>query len=260
MIRAVETAADRAAFAAAIAPWPGWRALLGRDLALWAGNPGAPVKLFLLAGENGRPAAALELYGQLALLCGTPDAAQREELAAFLRFTGTPKLRTPAPLGAWAAAEMEPLFCYALPAGECLPAHALPPGCALDTAPPAGEAAQLLFPGATAQQDAWYVTTNAIRNHGLGRVWMLRDQNGAPASTLSATVCGGEAYLQMGYTAPAARGRGLFAALITTVTNELAGQGNTVALDCREALCPYYAGLGFTQTGIIHQYNTECIV
>lgn len=255
MIRAVQTQADKAAFTAAIAPWPGFGALLGRDLALWAGNPGAPVKLFLLAGEGGAP-AALDIYGRVAMLCGRPGAGQLEELAAFLRFTGTARLRTPAPLAPWAAAEAEPLSSYTLPAGRRLPARALPPGYTLDAAPPAAELAGLLFPGAQARQDAWYVTTNAIRNHGLGKVWLLRDEGGAPASTVSATLFGGVAYLQMGFTAPAARGKGLFAALITATANGLAGQGRTVTLDCAKALCGMYGRLGFVQTGGLHQYDT----
>ncbi len=258
MIRAVETQADKTAFAAALGPWPGWGALLRRDLALWAGNAGAPVKLFLLAGGRGTP-AALDLYGRTALLCGRAGAARCEELAAFLRFTGTQKLRTPAPLAPLAAAEREPLYRYALPAGARLPARSLPPGCVPDDAPPAGEVAALLFPDAPAQQDAWYVTANAARSHGLGRVWLLRGADGAPLSTVSATLCGGEAWLQMGCTAPAARGRGLFAALLTAVANALAAQGYAVGLDCAKPLCGMYERLGFTQNGILHQYNTNCI-
>ncbi len=258
MIRAVGTEADRAAFAAALACGPGWRALPGRDLALWAGNPGAPVKLFLLTGQSGAP-AALDICGNVALLCGTLDAARCEELAAFLRFTGTQKLRTPAPLAPWAAAEIEPLYSCALPAGARLPARALRPDVTLDTAPPAGEVAALLFPKAPAQRDAWYVTANAIRNHGLGGVWLLRGRDGEPLSTVSVTRYGGEAWLQTGYTAPAARGQGLFAALITAVANALAAQGYTVGLDCAAPLRGMYERLGFTQNGIIHQYSTNRI-
>ena len=49
-IREVSTAADRAAFAAAVAGKPFFGALFGRDLALWAGNAGAPTKLYNPAG------------------------------------------------------------------------------------------------------------------------------------------------------------------------------------------------------------------
>ena len=72
MIQAVTTPAHKQAFATTIQGAPYFRAVMGRDLALWADNPGAPVRLFTL------PGAALTLNGSPAQLCGTPQ--DREEL------------------------------------------------------------------------------------------------------------------------------------------------------------------------------------
>lgn len=66
MIQAVTTPAHKQAFATAIQGAPYFRAVMGRDLALWADSPGAPVRLFTL------PGAALTLNGSTAQLCGTP--------------------------------------------------------------------------------------------------------------------------------------------------------------------------------------------
>ena len=63
-IRLLHTQADKAAFAGAIAGKPFFRSLLGRDLQLWADNPGAATKLYVL------PRAALALSGRSAQLCG----------------------------------------------------------------------------------------------------------------------------------------------------------------------------------------------
>lgn len=75
MIQAVTTPAHKQAFATAIQGAPYFRAVMGRDLALWADNPGAPVRLFTL------PGAALTLNGSTAQLCGTPQ--DWEELLSF---------------------------------------------------------------------------------------------------------------------------------------------------------------------------------
>lgn len=257
MIRAVQSAADKAAFARCAAPWPALHAVLGRDMVLWADNPGAPVKLFCLTDAGDAVTAALDLYGRTALLAGTVGESEAEELAAFLRFTGTPKLRTAAALPAVPAWQpREPLYGYEWAGGAERP---LPAGTLLDEAPPAAALAALLFPDDAAGRDAYYVTTNAARSHGLGRVWLLRGSGGEPLSTVAATLYESEAYLQMGCTVPAARRQGYFAPLITHTAAGLAGQGYRVTLDCAEMLCPLYEKLGFRRFGILLQYNTNCI-
>ena len=52
MIQSVTTPAHKQAFATAIQGAPYFRAVMGRDLALWADNPGAPVRLFPLTGAS----------------------------------------------------------------------------------------------------------------------------------------------------------------------------------------------------------------
>lgn len=255
MIRAVQTAADKAAFARCAAAAPPLRAMLGRDLLLWADNPGAPVKLFCLSDAAGVVTAALDLYGSSALLAGTVGEGEHEELAAFLRFAGVEKLRTPALLPGWP--EFEPLYAYQWAGGPALP---LPAGTVLEPEPPVSALAALLFPADAARRDAYYVTTCAADSRGLARQWLLRDAGGTPVSTVGAgALCDGEAYLDMGYTLPAARRRGLFAALITHVTEALSKEGYRVTLNCAGHLCPFYERLGFTRFGILRQYNTNCI-
>lgn len=252
MIRAVTTEEQKQTFAHIIDPWPAQRAVMGRDLVLWAGNPGAPSQLFLLDDR-----AALLIYGATALLCGDPGQDGWQELAAFLQFTGTAQLRSTVPAPGWPVKDHS--HCFVLPAGSRLPPCPLPGGTAVDTDPPASELAAIMFPENEASRDVYYVKTNAARNHGMGLVWLLRDGQGAPASTVTATLYGGEAYLQMGYTLPHKRRQGLYRALITAMANELAGQGKTVTLYCAPALCGLYEAFGFTQNGKIFIYSTECI-
>ena len=88
-IRALAGPAGRQAFAAAIRGKPFFGALMGRDLRLWADNPGAPTRLYWL------PDAALAISGRSAQLCG---AVQNwEELVLFLQFAGVEKLTADRP-------------------------------------------------------------------------------------------------------------------------------------------------------------------
>ena len=93
MISAVTTPTQKAAFLSAIRGRPYFHALLGRDLALWADNPGAPTRLFVL------PGGALTISGRSAQLCGVPE--DEEELAAFLRFAGVERVTCSDPMPGW---------------------------------------------------------------------------------------------------------------------------------------------------------------
>lgn len=93
MIAAVTTPAQKAAFLSAVQGRPCFHALLGRDLALWADNPGAPTRLFVL------PGGALAISGRSAQLCGVPEDG--EELAAFLRFAGVERVTCSDPMPGW---------------------------------------------------------------------------------------------------------------------------------------------------------------
>ena len=87
MIQTVTDAAQQRAFLQTASGKPYFQALLGRDAALWTGNPGAPTRLFTL------PGGALALSGRSAQLCCDSAAAPDwEELALFLRFAGVERV------------------------------------------------------------------------------------------------------------------------------------------------------------------------
>ena len=147
-IRLLHTQADKAAFAGAIAGKPFFQSLLGRDLQLWADNPGAATQLYVL------PRAALALSGRSAQLCGPVE--DWEELTLFLRFAGVEKLVAdrPAPLPLRGQ-----LHLFGLGAGQSLPLAAPPADLTLDRAAPPWPTA---WPGSgrcgrpTAAWSAWW--------------------------------------------------------------------------------------------------------
>ena len=136
MIAAVSTPAQKAAFLSAIRGRPYFHALLGRDLALWADNPGAPTKLFVL------PGGALTISGRSAQLCGVPEDG--EELAAFLRFAGVERVTCSDPMPGWM--QRQTLFLYALAPGERLSVGKPPEGLLWRDDPSVMEIARRLFP------------------------------------------------------------------------------------------------------------------
>ena len=141
MIQAVTTPAHKQAFATAIQGAPYFRAVMGRDLALWADNPGAPVRLFTL------PGAALTLNGSTAQLCGTPQ--DWEELLSFLQFAGIAHLIAEE-TSLLPAAAGEPLFLYSMPPQDRLPLAQEPQGYMLNRSPSVLRLATQLFPQETA--------------------------------------------------------------------------------------------------------------
>ena len=144
MIQAVTTPAHKQAFATAIQGAPYFRAVMGRDLALWADNPGAPVRLFTL------PGAALTLNGSTAQLCGTPQ--DWEELLSFLQFAGIAHLiAEETPL--LPAAAGEPLFLYSMPPQDRLPLAQEHQGYMLNRSPSVLRLATQLFPQEPERQD-----------------------------------------------------------------------------------------------------------
>ena len=150
MIQAVITPAHKQAFATAIQGAPYFRAVMGRDLALWADNPGAPVRLFTL------PGAALTLNGSTAQLCGTPQ--DWEELLSFLQFAGIAHLiAEETPL--LPAAAGEPLFLYSMPPQDRLPLAQEHQGYMLNRSPSVLRLATQLFPQEPERQDCYYSET-----------------------------------------------------------------------------------------------------
>lgn len=245
-IRLLRSAADKAAFTAAIAGRPVYRALLGRDFRLWADNPGAPTRLYWL------PQAALALSGRSAQLCGAVE--DWEELILFLRFAGVERLMAdrPAPLPL-----RRTLHLFGLEAGERLPLGDRPAGLVLDKAPSVGAVAELAFPGAenAARRDAFYSETCTAVAHGLARVWALRTADGALVSMVGAyAMADGEAYLATGETVPGQRGRGIGGWLIPALANDLAAEGWQITLLCADNRRRFYTRLGFRAMGTYDQY------
>lgn len=246
-IRLLHTQADKAAFAGAIAGKPFFQSLLGRDLQLWADNPGAATKLYVL------PRAALALSGRSAQLCGPVE--DWEELTLFLRFAGVEKLLAdrPAPLPL-----RDQLHLFGLGAGQSLPLAAPPADLTLDKAPSIGAVAEMAFPGAenAARRDAFYSETCTAVAHGLARVWALRSADGCLVSMVGAyAMANGEAYLATGETVPERRGQGIGGWLIPALANALAAEGWQVTLLCEEKRCRFYTRLGFRPLGGYGQYR-----
>jgi len=220
--------------------------MLGRDLLVWAENPGAPVRLFVL------PGAALAVSGRHAWLCGAAD--DWEELSSFLRFVGVERLRSSS-AAPWRA-EM-PIYCYGLRPGRCLPLAEKPEE-RPDPAPPAGEVADFLFGEDRTRRDDFYAEICPALSRGMARLWALRDVDGGILTTVGAyALYDGEAYLAMGQTLPERRGQGMGGRLIARTANLLAAEGWQVSFLCKPARCSLYERLGFEQLKIYNQYKIE---
>ena len=249
MIQALSNAAQEQAFLQTVSGKPYFRALLGRDAALWTGNPGAPTRLFTL------PGGALALSGRSAQLCcngaRTPDW---EELALFLRFAGvervTANLRPPE---TWPL--RRDLYLYTLAPGGQLPVPPLLPGLHIDRNPSMQAISAELFPEDPERQDAFYSESCTALNHGYARVLAVCDGTGKMVCTVGAyAICDGEAYMAAGETRPDLRGRGIGGHLIVTLANELAAQGYTVTFLCEEKRRHFYDRLGFVCNLTYGQY------
>ncbi len=251
MIAAVASAAQRQVFLAAACRDPMLRALLGRDLALWAGNDGAPVRLYLADD------AALSLTDDCAWLSGLPD--DPEELSIFLRFAGVRTLQTLADLTGWPGLRPDGADTgFALAAGGRLPQPPLPAGFVLDEAVSPGEAAGLLFPAHASYRDGFYSRTCTAVNHGLARLWGLRDGGGVLRATMGAdALFEGQAYLSLLHTDPAFRRRGLGGWLVTAMANALSAEGWQCVFYSEPKNLAFYRGLGFAACGSLRCYRVE---
>lgn len=249
MIQAVTTPAHKQAFATAIQGAPYFRAVMGRDLALWADNPGAPVRLFTL------PGAALTLNGSTAQLCGTPQ--DWEELLSFLQFAGIAHLiAEETPL--LPAAAGEPLFLYSMPPQDRLPLAQEHQGYMLNRSPSVLRLATQLFPQEPERQDCYYSETCTALAHGFARVLALQDAAGRPVSTVGAyAMANGEAYMAMGETLPELRGQGIGGWLTGLLAADLAARGRRVALSCKKERLNFYHRLGFAAEDTVQRYALD---
>lgn len=249
MIQAVNDAAGRRAVAEVIAGAPYFRALLGRDLALWTGNPGAPTRLFTL------PGGALAVSGRSAQLCLGPNAAPDwQELALFLRFAGVERLTANRrPPRTWPL--RRDLYLYTLAPGGRLPLPPLPEGLHIDRAPSMQAVSAELFPGEPDRQETFYSESCTAINHGYARVLAVNNGAGEMVCTVGAyAVCGGEAYMAAGETRADLRGRGIGGHLIVALANELAAEGHAVTFLCEDKRRHFYGRLGFVHTLTYGQY------
>ncbi len=248
MIRQVSAPGQRQVFAVAIAGEPYLAPVLGRDLAIWADNLGAPVRLFTASG------AALSLSGSAATLCGVPG--DEEELLAFLRFAGVRSLLSARPLAMGEAGERYSRYTLA-PGGRLAGAPSeAPAGLVLDQEPSMGQVAAFLFPGDAGRQDNLYTEGCAARARGMARVWALRRPGGEILSTVGAyAVLDGAAAMAMGCTHSSLRGRGIGGWLIARMAETLAREGLAVSLLCAPERCPFYQRLGFAPAGPLWQYK-----
>lgn len=239
MIQAISTDEQKQHFLQAARREPSLYALMARDLALWADNPGAPVKLFT-AGD-----AALSITDDYAWLVGQPG--DLEELASFLRFAGVNCLQTcenlPDTPGLTLRGQ-ETVFVLA--AGSRLPQPPLPEGFTPDRDVTVSEAADLLFPVQSGYRDGFYSRTLTAVNHGLARLWGLRSETGALVANMGAdALVEGHAYLSLLHTDPAYRRRGLGGWLVTAMANALAADGWTCSFFCEPHNLDFYRNLGF---------------
>lgn len=249
MIQALSDAAQRQAFLRAVSGKPYFRALLGRDEALWTGNPGAPTRLFLL------PGGALALSGRSAqLCCAGPGCPDWEELALFLRFAGVERLTANVrPPLAWPL--RRDLYLYTLNPGGRLPVPPLLPGLRIDRSPSMQVVSAELFPEEPERQEAFYSESCTAINHGYARVLAVCDGEGKMVCTVGAyAICSGEAYMAAGETRSDLRGQGIGGHLIVTLANELAAEGYTVTFLCEEKRRHFYDRLGFGCAGTYGQY------
>lgn len=240
MIQAVSNHAQKQRFLTAVRQEPLLHALMGRDLTLWADNPGAPVRLFV-SGQ-----AALSLTDDYAWLAGIPD--DPEELASFLRFAGVRCLHALSDLNGWPGLELSGQdMPFALAAGGRLPQPPMPGGYTLDDNVRVAEAAWLLFPVQSGYRDGFYSRTSTAVNHGLARLWGLRDATGALAANMGAdAMFEGHAYLSLLHTAPAYRRQGLGGWLVVAMANALAAAGWESSFFCEPHNLAFYRQLGFT--------------
>lgn len=249
MIQAISDAVGKQMLLQAVAGKPYFRALLGRDAALWTDNPGAPTRLFTL------PGGALALSGSSAQLCcnGT-EQPDWEELSLFLRFAGVERLTMNVqPPETWPL--RRDLYLYTLAPGECLPVPPLLPGLRIDRSPSMQTISEELFPGEPERQEHFYSESCTALNHSYARVLAVCDGAGEMICTVGAyAICNGEAYMAAGETRADLRGQGIGGHLIVTLANELAAEGYTVTFLCEDKRRHFYDRLGFVHTLTYGQY------
>lgn len=237
------TEGDREAFAALLQRDPLFGGRIATAFDCWGEHPRACG--FYRAGRS----AALLVQGGGALLCGRQEAAEAEELAAFLRFAGVERLcsRGICPPG-WQQRALVEMELRQPPAadGAAGPDPFLPQGAHLERQPSLWRLRESgLLEGA--DPDGWYADACARRARGLALIWTV-ERDGVPLSTAGLySLRPDGAYLTAVATRPGARGHGYAAALVLGLSRTCGGR--PVRLLCGEPLRGFYEKLGFAASG-----------
>lgn len=256
MIRAVESDADAARFAAALGGRTDPVAVeTAACFAAFRALPGSGWRFF--TGGDDQPPFALAVRGDTARLTGS---AEGEELALLLRFMGVSGLKCalPDPPDGWR--QEAAFWVYRAPAGGPA-ARPLPRGFTLNEAPSLLGVTDLLQGGESLAAprdrqaaDTFYSEACALRNRGLAEIWTL-EANGAPAATAGAyAITENAALLSAVETQPAFRGRGCGGALVCALARRLCGQGKDVLLVARPGVEGFYETLGFARQGRTYRF------
>lgn len=256
MIRLVESSADAARFAAALAGRTDPVAVeTAARFAVFRDVPGSGWKFF--TGREGEVPFALAARGASALFTGSADG---EELALLLDVLRARRLKTiwPGPLPGW---RQDAVFrVYHAPAGGPA-ARPLPGGFVLNEEPSLLGVTEFLWGGESLAAhhdrrsvDTFYSEACTLRNRGLAEIWTL-EQNGVTAATAGAyAVTENAALLSAVETAPSFRGKGCAGALVCALARRLCGQGKAVCLVARPGVEGFYEKLGFEQRGLTYGY------
>ena len=254
MIRLVESAADAARFAAALAdPCDPVAVETAARFAAFSGLPGSGWRFY--TGGEGEPSFALAVRGASALLCGSADG---EEAALLLKVLGARRLKTacPGPLPGW---RQDAAFrVFHAPAGGPKE-KPLPEGFLLNESPSLLGVTEFLWGGGSLaahrdrrSADTFYSEICTMRNRGLAQIWTL-EESGVTAATAGAyAVTENAALLSAVETAPAFRGKGCAGALVCALARRLCGQGRAVCLVARPGVEGFYEKLGFEQRGLAY--------
>ena len=252
MIRRLDEA-GRAQFLNAVRGCPYFGDVLPIHLAVF-GESHALMRFFFAS-----PAAAIQVRGQSALLCGSYDP---EEVGAFLRMQGIRRVNLPARSAPPAGYRpIKTLYELALRQMFCAPPAPALPGLALDRAPPPSEITDFLMCGETdfSARDNFYSELCAKLNRGAAEVWAVR-QNGALAATAGAYALSPDhAYLAAVETAEHLRGHGIGGWLTGMLAKRFVESGRRVTLTCAENRIHFYERLGFARESEVVRYTNTAI-
>lgn len=247
MIRRIEEV-NRAQFLSAVRGRPYFGDVLPVHLAVFGTNH-ALMRFFFA-----EPAAAIQLRGQSALLCGRYDA---DEAGMFLRMQGIRRVSVAAdslpPAGFRCG---ETLYELILTNAPHILSAPLLPQLTLDRAPPPSEVTAFLMHGEKefGAQENFYSELCTKLNRGAAEIWAVRQDGRIIATAGAYALSPSAAYLAGVETAPELRGRGAGGWLVGTLAARFAESGRRVALTCAKSRLRFYERLGFAQEDTVKRY------